>query len=198
MGRRHAAWLSMAACLATACVGVQAAPDDEPGLAGSPPAWHATARARPQSGMELTPEGELSPLKRLARGTLWRTQIDENSSLSLRLRGGKVGLVLAVRFSSGMKSRDAGSNASNAVTCAPAAPACAARTGRRSFTQGASSPSSTMLRQPISPTTKPDTKSSSAYAWCAAFIGPARKTQRYAASVPTRCVIAGEAAPMPR
>jgi hypothetical protein len=32
---------------------------------------------------------------------LWRTQIDEDSSLSLRLRGGKVGLVLAVRFGGG-------------------------------------------------------------------------------------------------
>jgi hypothetical protein len=99
MGRRLVARLTMAAGLASACVGAQAAPDDEPGLAGNAPAWQAAARPRPQSGLEL--EGELSPLKRLARGTLWRTQIDEDSSLSLRLRGGKVGLVLAVRFGGG-------------------------------------------------------------------------------------------------
>jgi hypothetical protein len=97
--RRLVAWLGLAACLATACVGVQAAPDDEPGLAGAAPAWQATARPRLQSGLEL--EGELSPLRRLARGTLWRAQLDEDTSLSLRLRGGKVGLVLAVRFHSG-------------------------------------------------------------------------------------------------
>lgn len=99
MGRRLVAWLAMAAGLASACVGVQAASDDEPGLAGGAPAWHAAPRPRPHSGLEL--EGELSPLKRLARGTLWRTQIDEDSSLSLRLRGGKIRLLLAVRFGGG-------------------------------------------------------------------------------------------------
>jgi hypothetical protein len=31
---------------------------------------------------------------------LWRAQLDEGASLSLRLRGKKIGLVLSVRFGS--------------------------------------------------------------------------------------------------
>lgn len=40
-------------------------------------------------------------LRELARGALLRTQLSEDASLTLRLRGGKVGLYLAVRLTNG-------------------------------------------------------------------------------------------------
>ncbi len=101
MGRRLVAWLSAAACLAGTGVGAQAGQDDGPGGADAAPAWHGPALQRSRAGFERSLEDEPSPLKRLARGTLWRAQLDEDTSLSLRLRGGKLGLVLAVRFNSG-------------------------------------------------------------------------------------------------
>lgn len=101
MGRRLVAWLSAAACLAGTGACAQAAQDDGPGAADAAPAWHGPALQRPRAGFERMLDDEPSPLKRLARGTLWRTQLDEDTSLSLRLRGGKLGLVLAVRFNSG-------------------------------------------------------------------------------------------------
>lgn len=98
MGRRLFVPLAVALSLASAGAGARAAQDDLAGLAEVTPAWQGATLQRPGSGFDRTFDDEPSPLKRLARGTLWRAQLDEDSSLSLRLRGKKIGLVLSVRF----------------------------------------------------------------------------------------------------
>lgn len=98
MGRGLFVPLAVAASFASAGAGALAAQDDLAGLAEAAPAWQGANLQRPGSGVDRTLDDEPSALKRLARGTLWRAQLDEDSSLSLRLRGKKIGLVLSVRF----------------------------------------------------------------------------------------------------
>lgn len=98
MGRRCVARLWVAAALALATVGARAAPDDAVGPADAAPAWQGASLQRPGAGFDQRLDDEPSALKQLARGTLWRAQLDEDTSLLLRLRGKKIGLVLAVRF----------------------------------------------------------------------------------------------------
>jgi hypothetical protein len=100
MGRRLFVLLAVATSLAAAGVGAQAAQDDAVGLAEAAPAWQVASLQRPGAGFDRTFDDESSALKLLARGTLWRAQLDEGASLSLRLRGKKIGLVLSVRFGS--------------------------------------------------------------------------------------------------
>jgi len=116
-------------CLVAAAAGLllgpaaaQAAPDnDESGAveAAPAPALRSQVFQRSRATFELQAERDASspmerarratlgmppdasPLHALARGTLWRTQLAEHANLSLRLRGGKVGLYLAVRLTSG-------------------------------------------------------------------------------------------------
>jgi hypothetical protein len=98
MGRRLFVQLAAALSLASAGVVAQAAQEDLAGLDEAAPAWPSASLQRPGAGFDRTLDDEPSALKRLARGTLWRAQLDEDSSLSLRLRGKKIGLVLSVRF----------------------------------------------------------------------------------------------------
>ena len=98
MGRCHFVPLAVALSLASAGGGARAAQEDLAVLAEPAPAWRGGNVQRPGSGFDRTLDDEPSALKRLARGTLWRAQLDDDSSLSLRLRGKKIGLVLSVRF----------------------------------------------------------------------------------------------------
>lgn len=56
--------------------------------------FEAAHRSRPLA-LELASS---SPLQGLAKGTLMRAQLNADSSLTLRVRGGKIGLYLAVRL----------------------------------------------------------------------------------------------------
>lgn len=100
MGCRLFALLAMATALASAGAGAQAAPDDAGGPAEATPARLGANLQRSGTGFDRALDEEPSALKQLASGTLWRAQLDEDASLSLRLRGRKIGLVLSVRFGS--------------------------------------------------------------------------------------------------